>query len=88
MSLYNIGIACNGLAALFALAAAVLWYISATVKVLDHPGGTGNPEIVVNGTLFISTAIKQSAWSRRAAYTAAAAAFFQACGMVAAQAAT
>jgi ABC-type molybdenum transport system ATPase subunit/photorepair protein PhrA len=82
------GIACNGAAALLALAAAALWYKSATVKVLDRPGGTGNPEIVVNGTLFISTAIEQSAWSRRAAFTAAAAAFFQACGMVAAQAAT
>jgi ABC-type molybdenum transport system ATPase subunit/photorepair protein PhrA len=87
MSLHIFGITSNSLSALFALAAALLWYRSATVKVLDHPGGTGNPEMVVNGTLFVSTALAQSTWSRRAAYMAAAAAFFQACGMVAAQAA-
>ena len=86
MSLHIFGIASNSLSALFALAAALLWHRSA-VKVLDHPGGTGNPEMVVNGTLFVSTALAQSTWSRRAAYMAATAAFFQACGMVAAQAA-
>jgi hypothetical protein len=81
---HNIEIACNGLAALFALAAALLWYRSATLKVLDHPGCTGIPEIVVNGTLFISTAIERSIWSRRTTYLAAAAALFQAFGLVAA----
>ena len=71
----------NAAAALFALIAAALWYISAKVRVPLTPGGTGNPEMVVDGFAFVATAKAQTTWSRRAAFAAAVAAMFQAVGL-------
>jgi hypothetical protein len=71
----------NALAALFALTAAALWYVSARVRVPLKPGGTGNPEMVVDGFAFVATAKAQTVWSRRAAFAAAIAATFQALGL-------
>lgn len=85
MSLKTIGFLCNVLSFLLGYAAAVLWYKSAAASVRHVDGvGTGNPEIVVNGNSFIASALVQAKWSKRAAAVAAAAAFFQACGMLAA----
>jgi hypothetical protein len=46
----------NATAMASAIVAAALWYKSAVVKVPLTPGGTGNPELVVDGYAFVSTA--------------------------------
>jgi len=81
MSLQAASSISNALAALFALTAAALWYVSAKVRVPLTPGGTGNPEMVVDGFAFVATAKVQTVWSRRAAFAAAVAAVFQALGL-------
>ena len=72
---------CNYTSAASALAAAVLWYRSATVRIPheDKPGPDGwHPAaIVVDESDFIKTAMSQALWSKRAAYAAALAALFQ-----------
>lgn len=74
---------CNGIAVVAAYIAAWLWYKSTVVYVDEVAGGTGNPEIIVDGRPFIATAREQAKWSKRAARAAAVAAFFQGCGLVA-----
>ena len=81
MSLQIAGSVSNALAALFAFAAAVLWYISAKIRVPLASGDTGNPEMIVDGFAFVATAKAQTVWSRRAAFAAALAAMFQALGL-------
>lgn len=77
-----VAVSSNIIAALFALAAAALWYKSAKVRVALSTGGTGNPEMVVDGYAFVATTKEQAVWSRRAAVAAAIAAFFQAAGLI------
>jgi hypothetical protein len=73
----------NVVAMVSAIVAAALWYKSAVVKVALTPGGTGSPEILVDGYAFVSTAKAQTSWSRRAAVAASVAALFQGIGLAA-----
>ena len=84
MALKVAGALVNFLSMASAAIAAYLWYKSTTVRVLpgSRPGGTGNPDMIVDGCLFVESAKQQSAWNRRAAIAAAVAAFFQACGLL------
>ena len=63
----------------FAFAAAILWYISAVVRVKALPEGEshGHPEVIVHGNAFIATAHRQALWNRLGAAAAATAALFQ-----------
>ena len=84
MLIATIATIANAIAMASAIAAAALWYKSAVVKVPLTPGGTGNPEMVVDGYAFVSTAKAQTLWSRRAAIAASVAALFQGVGLAAA----
>lgn len=82
MTANSIVILLNFAAAASALLAALLWHRSGVVQVphKDEPDASGlYPAAIVVGDNvdFISTAIAQSSWSKRAAYAAAAAAAFQ-----------
>ena len=81
MTATSITTVCNISSAVFALAAAVLWYRSATVQVPheEKPDADGMypAAIVVDDNDFIKTAMRQALWSKRAAYAAALAALFQ-----------
>lgn len=76
----------NVLSALCALAAAVLWLVSARVEVwVDGQTGPRADNVVIskNGRLYdlSGTAVAQSRWSAYAAIAAAAAAALQALGL-------
>jgi len=77
---------CNFASAIFALIAAFLWYRSATVQVPhdDTPNADGwqDASIQVGTSDFIATATEQALWSKRAAFSAAVAAFFQGLAMI------
>jgi hypothetical protein len=79
MTAANYAALSNIFSMVFAYAAALLWYVSAAVKVKILPEGQshGHPEIDVNGIAFIASATRQARWSRRAAMAAATAALFQ-----------
>lgn len=83
MSLIIIATIANVIAMVSAIVAAALWYKSGVVKVPMIPGGTGNPELLVDGYAFVSTAKAQTLWSRRAAIAASIAALFQGVGLAA-----
>jgi len=84
MALKVAGAVASFLSMASAAVAAYLWYKSTTVKITpqSRPDGTGNPDMIVDGCLFVESAKQQSAWNKRAAIAATAAAFFQACGML------
>lgn len=67
-----------------AAVAAYLWFRSTNAKVLPHerPNGTGNPELLVDGILFVESAKLQSLWNKRASCAAAVSALFQAVGLL------
>ena len=80
-------IACNVISALAAIAAAALWYRSATVTVPHDPDkrdedGTYPASISVNGTDFLYTAVEQTRWNRLAAIAASVAALTQAVALL------
>jgi hypothetical protein len=71
----------NGMAALFGLVAAVLWWQSTRVKVPpqpDNPHGFAEAQIISDGADFIASAREQTYWNRWAATAAAIAALSQA----------
>jgi hypothetical protein len=67
-----------------AAVAAYLWFRSTKAKVLpeERPDGTGNPELTVDGILFVESTKLQSLWNKRAACAAALSALFQAVGLL------
>ncbi|UJB19191.1 MULTISPECIES: hypothetical protein [Lysobacter] len=77
-------IAFNVLSCASAYLAAFLWFKSAVAKVphVEGNGGTGNPEIIVDGYRFIESAKLQAIWNRRAALAAGFAAIFQGCSLL------
>lgn len=88
MSFIVLATIANVVAMVSAFVAATFWYKSAVVKVPMKPGGTGNPELLVDGYAFVSTAKAQTLWSRRAAIAASIAAMFQGVGLAATLVAT
>lgn len=79
-------IAFNWLSMVFAFVAAILWYVSAVVRVKALPEGEshGHPEVIVHGNAFIATAHRQAFWNRCGAAAAATAALFQGLAVLAA----
>ncbi|WP_414487112.1 hypothetical protein [Stenotrophomonas maltophilia] len=72
-------LAFNIASASFAAFAALFWLISTVAEVKEMPpGGTGNPEMLVNGKPLVATLLLQAKWNKRAATMAAIASIFQA----------
>lgn len=87
--MYILKSALNGIAAIAALIAAILWFQSARVSVPASETKSDRDEhgmfparILVNNSDFIATAYEQTRWSKWAALAAGVAALAQAASMV------
>jgi hypothetical protein len=77
----------NVVSALFALAAAAMWFLSAVAQVkakdVVGPDGWIESSLTSDGNDVIESGKAQQKWSRRGAFAASVAAFFQAAAAIA-----